>query len=104
MTGSVIPSVMSVQALRKWTRDSYAAGVAFQHVKLTAGDGVRNFTNIGSQPVVAHRASAGLARLGHEPIICDLARGSQITYVLDRFHFGKLPYLPYPQGFTMVEC
>ena len=95
---------MSGQALGKWTRDPYTASVAFQYVKLAPSDCVRDFTNIRSQPVVAHRAGAGLARLGHEPIICDLARGSQITYVLDRFHFGKLPYLPYPQGFTMVEC
>ena len=95
---------MSVQPLRERTRDSYAASVAFQYVKLAAGDGVRDFLNVGSQPVVAYRASAGLARLGHELIIRDLARGSQITYVLGLFHFRKLPYLRCPQDFTMVTC
>ena len=104
MTGSVIPSVMSVQALGKRTRDSYATSVTLEHVKLAARDGVCDFANIRSQPVVAHRASAGLARLGHELIICDLAPGSQITYVLGRFHFRKLPYLLFPQDFTMVAC
>ncbi len=57
---------MSVQALRKRTRDPYSASVAFQYIKLPARDGVRDFLNIGSQPVVAHRANAGLAGLQHE--------------------------------------
>lgn len=57
---------MSVQALGKWTRDSYAAGVAFQYVKLAAGNRVRDFANVRSEPVVANRAGASLARLGHE--------------------------------------
>src|SRR5215471_2811284 len=100
MTRSVVSSVMSVQALGKWTCDPYAAGIAFQHVKLAARDCVRDFANIGSQPVMAHRAGAGLARLGHELIICEFARGSQITYVLGRFHFRKLPYLHSPQDLT----
>lgn len=95
---------MSVQALGKRTRDPHAASVAFQYVKLAACDGVRNFANIGSQPVVAHRASAGLARLGHKLIICEPNGDSQITYVLGLFHFRKLPYLHFPQDFTMVTC
>lgn len=95
---------MSVQALGKRARDSYATSVAFQYVKLAARNGVCDFPNVGSQPVVAHWASARLARLGHDLIICELSRGSQITYVLGPFHFRKLPYLRSPQDFTMVRC
>jgi hypothetical protein len=104
MTRSVISGVMSVQSLGEWTRDSYAASVAFQYIELAAGDCVRDFLNIGSQPIVAYRASAGLARLGHGSIVSELARSSQITYVLGPFHFRKLPYLRGPQGFTIVGC
>ena len=85
MTRSVISGVMSVQSLGEWTRDPYAAGVAFQYVKLATGDSVRDFANVRSKPVVAHRASAGLARLGHGLIVSELARSSQITYVLGLF-------------------